>query len=233
MENWKVPKLWKDGECWIIGGGSSMARQFGVPDQLIEDVTAGKKPLSEYSPYLSQLHGKNTIGINAAFLLGKWVKVVFFGDKGFFLKNKNELARFGNLKVTCAATGQDWLYERIHVKFLKRDVKREGISQHNGQICWNYNSGAASLSLAAHLGAKRIYLLGFDMQADKKSGRTHWHGHYKSKIRDNTFKRHLKGFSQIAKDANKMGIEIINVSPGSAIDKFPKVSLKDVLDFKK
>ena len=229
MKSWKVPKLWNDGECWIIGGGTSMARQFGIPEQLINDVSDGKKLLSEYSPYLSQLHEKNTIGINAAFLLGKWMKVAFFGDKGFFTKNKNDLARFGNLKVTCADAGQDWLYERVQVKFMKRDTKKEGISQHNGQICWNYNSGAASISLAAHFGVRRIYLLGFDMRADKKSGRTHWHGHYKGKIRDNTFKRHLKGFGQIVEDANKMGIEIINVNPDSAIIKLTKVSLKDVL----
>ena len=229
MENWKVPRLWNGKECWIIGGGSSMAKQFGVPLDLINDVVSGKKPLSQYSPYFSQLYGKNTIGINAAFLLGKWIKVVFFGDKEFFNRNKNEFARFGNLKVTCADTGQDWLYKRTYVKLLKRDVKREGISQHNGYVCWNYNSGAASISLAAHLGVKKIYLLGFDMKSDEKTGRTHWHGHYKSRIRDNTFKRHLKGFGQIAKDAEKMGIEIINVNPDSAIDKFPKVSLKEVL----
>jgi hypothetical protein len=33
----------------------------------------------------------------------------------------------------------------------------------------------------------------------------------------------------IAKDAKKMGVEIINVNPDSAITVFPKLELKDIL----
>ena len=36
--NWFVPRMWNDGECWILGGGSSLPRQFGVPESVIEKV---------------------------------------------------------------------------------------------------------------------------------------------------------------------------------------------------
>ena len=43
------------------------------------------------------------------------------------------------------------------------------------------------------------------------------------------FDRHLRGFSDMAKDAKRRGIEIINASPDSAITCFPKYSIKELL----
>jgi len=37
------------------------------------------------------------------------------------------------------------------------------------------------------------------------------------------------GFPKIATDAKRFGVEIINVSPDSAIKSFKKVSLKEVI----
>src|SRR5690606_37197584 len=108
---------------------------------------------------------------------------------------------------------------------LKRDY-RSGISDKRDTICWNNNSGAAAINLAALAGAKRILLLGFDMLPEKS---THWHSLYGDvRTHRNTFNRFLKHFPNIARDAKKRRIEILNVSPNSAIEDFPKVSLKDV-----
>lgn len=225
---WKPPKIWESGECWIMGGGPSMPRQFGVPDDVVTKIMKKGLSPSYYSPYLSQLHDKNVIGINMSYLVGSWIKVVFFGDKGFFTRNKAGLAKFPNLKVTCVGAEKHYEYRRAKIKVMDRDVKREGVSNRSGRVCWNYNSGAASISLAVQLGVKKIYLLGFDMGPDKE-GITHWHSEYKQRIRDNTFARHLRGFGQIAKDADRLGVEILNVSPKSAISSLKKVELKDVL----
>ena len=59
MGNWFVPRMWEDGECWIIGGGYSLPRQFGIPKKVIQDVMSLKKPVSAYSPYLEEIHGKH------------------------------------------------------------------------------------------------------------------------------------------------------------------------------
>jgi hypothetical protein len=44
-----------------------------------------------------------------------------------------------------------------------------------------------------------------------------------------SFTKHLLGFPVIAKDAKARGIEIINASPESVIDVFPKCNVKDLL----
>lgn len=225
---WTVPDMWKDGECWILGGGASMLKQFDIPHKVIQSVRDRSKPPSVYSPYIEPiLRGKNVIGINAAYLIGPWLKVIFFGDTGFFTKNRKPLATYPGLVVTCADRAV-YNYDKFRVKVLLRDKKRQGISNDKTSLCWNNNSGAASISLAAHFGVKKIYLLGFDMKPDSDE-RTHWHSHYDKKIREATFNRHLKGWPNIATDAKKRGIEIINLSPNSSINEFPKMSLKDIL----
>ena len=91
---WSVPKLWEGGECWILGGGSSLAVQFGVPDEIIQKVLRKELPVSAYSPYMSAIHDKHVIAVNAAFLLGDWIDMLFWGDKRWYLTNRLRIAEF-------------------------------------------------------------------------------------------------------------------------------------------
>lgn len=233
---WQVPRMWEEGDVWIIGGGPSVAKQFGIPDEVVDSVIKGTSPASVYSPYMSFLHDKHVIGINVAYLLGDWIDMIFFGDIGFFLKHQHQLAKFPGLKVSChPQMGKyDW------VKFTPRDNQRpRGISDHPQMACWNGNSGAAAISIAANAGAKRIILLGFDMKLDDNKNQ-HWHDCYGKiaarKTRDPRkpthfpFDRHLRGFDQIVKDAKRREIEIINCSPDSAIREFRKCSLQELIN---
>jgi hypothetical protein len=43
------------------------------------------------------------------------------------------------------------------------------------------------------------------------------------------FHKHLHGFPEIAKDAKRMGVTILNASPDSAIECFKKVNVKDLI----
>lgn len=233
--NWVVPRMWDGGDVWILGGGPSVFTQFDIPKDLVDQVMSGASPPSVYSPYLSALHKKHVIGINVAYMIGDWIDMVFFGDGGFFLSHKVNLAKFPGLKVTCHAggRGEPW------VKFLARDGKKpRGISTAANMVSWNGNSGAAAISVAAYAGAKRIILLGFDMKLNGENYQ-HWHNVYgkgKVDIKDERrrkrlpFDRHLRGFSVIADDARRMGIEILNACPDSAINEFKKVSVKEILN---
>ena len=102
-------------------------------------------------------------------------------------------------------------------------------------VGWNGNTGGAAINLAVHMGAKRILLLGFDMNLDGTQMQ-HWHDLYgKGPVADERrkrklpFARHITCFAFIAADAKKLGVEIINLSPNSAIDNFPKMSVKEFL----
>ena len=237
---WKVPRIWEGGDVWILGGGPSVTKQFGIPEEVVQSVMNGTSSPSVYSSYMEQIYDKHVIGINVAYLIGEWIDMVFFGDNKFFLNHKERLAVWPGLKVSCYAgiDKYDW------VKYLPRDArKRQGISSDPTTVAWNCNSGAAAISVAVNAGAKRIFLLGFDMNLGD-TGKQHWHTLYKSKtpvqplkphkgvvpkVRHLPFERHLRGFPAIARDAKLRGVEIINVCPTSAVTVFPRVNLKDVL----
>jgi hypothetical protein len=234
---WSVPNMWEDGEVWILGGGPSMTKQFGIPDNVVQDVKQGIAPPSVYSPYLSAIHNKHVIGINVSYLIGDWIDMVFFGDSQFYQINRDKLAIFPGLKVSChpMMTNHPW------VKYLATDTKRsKGISFNPAKVSWNCNSGAAAISVAVNSGAKKIILVGFDMNTGEDKSR-HWHNLYaKTETRKNLgkngraipipFARHLEGFPAIARDAASKGIEIINASPTSSITVLKKCSVQELLE---
>src|SRR4030067_1990216 len=220
--NWQVPRMWEDGDVWILGGGPSLTCQFDIPEHVVQKVMRGESSPSEYSPYMEAIHQKHVIGINVAYLIGDWIDMMFFGDNKFFQIHKERLAAWPGLKVTCHTIGQKYPW----VKYLAQDKSHiRGISPNPKMVSWNANSGSAAISVAANAGASRIILVGFDMSLNN-SGNQHWHTLYrnmptaappKGKQRDGgrkpqaTFTRHLLGFPEIAADAKRRGIEIINV----------------------
>ena len=238
---WAVPKIWDGGECWIIGGGSSIPEQFGVPEELIKKVLDKDDPTSPsvYSPYMSAIHDHHVIGINAAYLIGDWIDIIFFGDNRFFLAHREGLSKHPGLKVTCNAKSAR--YQGVH--HLGRCHQHpKGITGSRKHVSWNNNSGAAAISMAVHLGVRRIVLLGFDMQIGEFG--QHWHNVYRGMYprrahgkgkgaimvpKKLPFDRHLRGFPMIARDAKRLGVKIVNASPDSAIEQFPKYTVQELL----
>lgn len=224
---WKVPRMWEGGQCVIIGGGSSVIRQFQIPQGVVDGVFKGKYTPEAYSPYLELLHKQHIIAVNMAYQIGDWVDVVFFGDANFFNLQKVGLLQSDSLLVTC--TPECKKYQRI--KYIaKNDKKTEGITIDPLQLSWNQNSGAAAINIAVHTGAKRIILLGFDMDLDANKNQ-HWHKFYKGNLTTirSTFRKHLAGFPAIARDAKQLGVEIINANPDSKIECFPRMNFNEIV----
>lgn len=237
---WQVPKMWEGEDVWIIGGGPSIIDSFGIPTDLVKAVRLREKEIEAYSPYFAAIHAKHVIGINVAYKFGNWVDICFFGDKSFFLNHQAGLSHFKKLVVTCSSyIGQKNLG---WVKYLSHETKRNvtkgqqgyGISTNARQVCWNKNSGAAAISVAAWLGVKRIILVGFDMTISPVNNEQHFHNEYrqfgmKLKTAKLPFKVHLQPWGVIKSDADNMGIELLNTSLNSAIKEIPKVHMKELL----
>jgi len=224
---WNIPKIWEGGQCIILGGGPSITTQFGVPNSIVQDVYEGKSTPAVYGPYMSAIHAQHVIAVNMAYKIGDWIDCVFFGDRGFLLKQQADFFAFNGLRVTCASGVGDY---NGNLKVVERDTrKKNGISFVPNKLCWNNNSGAAAINLAVHFGVKRIILLGFDMKLDSGQNQ-HWHKYYHTDVKmvDQTMKMHLKSFPAIAKDLDGK-VEIINCSPDSSIVDFPKLNFKDIL----
>lgn len=228
---WSAPPIWKDERCWILAGGYSWLKQFNVDAGVADSICKKLAPESTLSDFLAPIHGEHVIGINNAYRIGNWIDVLFFGDCGWFLTHEKPLKQWPGLKVTCCGRFASRRPNQMEgLKYLAKDQRHNrGITSDRTKVSWNSNSGAAAISLAAHFGVRQILLLGMDMNMVKYS---HWHGSHDPKaqaVKNPPFKRHLHGFPQIAEDAKRLGIEIINVNPDSAIDVFPKANLKDVL----
>lgn len=141
------PVDWSGEDVFIIGGGRSLER-FDFR-QLI-------------------LH--RTIGCNQAFLLGSAVcDICVFGDDKFFGAFEKELTSFKGHLVTNhpEVIGPERL---IHY----RRVECEGLINEDGALAWNGNTGCLAVNLALALGARRVFLLGFDMRISDPI-RNHWH----------------------------------------------------------
>lgn len=230
MIEWKVPQnMWEDGECWIIGGGSSLPRQFDVPEYITREVLSGKQTVESYSPFLHVLHDKHVIGTNMAYLLGDWLSFVYYGDKQFFKRNMYQIQQSKVMFVTHSNVVGDRECHK-EIRHLRVDQNGYGLSTNPRYVRWNKSSGGAAINFAALTGVKRILLLGYDMMT--LDSYSHWHSSYKGyRPKAGTYERFLKGFPKIADDAKKLGIEILNVNSKemTAIKEFPIVSLNDVL----
>jgi hypothetical protein len=233
MNEWQVPSVWESGDCWIIAGGSSWLREFNVPEELITATIKKQLPPSSLSPYLEPIHDKHIIGVNNAYQIGNWIDILFFGDCCWYLVHQKAIANFPGIKVTCCNRFAGKTKAQAEgIKYVAKDrPHKHGITSNKSKVSWNGNSGAAAINLAAHLGVKRIILLGFDMALDDNRI-SHWHGSHTmpgAKVRKPPFQKHLKGFPAIAIEADARGLEIINASPNSAITQFPKMSVKELL----
>jgi hypothetical protein len=83
-----------------------------------------------------------------------------------------------------------------------------------------FNSGQRAIQLAAHLGANRILLLGYDCSLD--NGR-HWHGDHPAKMHNPEaaeVERWHSDFSGLVEQLRN--VEIINCSRHTALTCFPK-----------
>jgi uncharacterized Rossmann fold enzyme len=92
--------------------------------------------------------------------------------------------------------------------------------------------------LAYHFGARRIILLGYDMQ--HTGGKRHWHPDYPSgavingevvRMDNATPVINWRGrFSALARDLERESVEVVNATRTSALRCFPQMKLEAALD---
>lgn len=107
-----------------------------------------------------------------------------------------------------------------------RHGKGQGFTEERDTINGGGNSGFQAIHLAATFGAKRIILLGFDMQ--RTDGKFHWHGKHEGGLPNgNGFPGWIKSMGYLAKDLKARGVEVINCTRKTALRCFPMVNLHD------
>lgn len=158
------------------------------------------------------------IAINDAVYLCWWADIAYACDRRWWAWH-GSLPRFVGQRLTLFAN-DDGVIDFDQVGFLTKG-KLEPFDPDPAALTTGSNSGYQAVHLAAHLGASRIVLVGFDMHGD------HWFGHHPALVRgsDSPFETFKKKFAGLAHALSGMGVEVVNATPGSALTCFPCVDL--------
>lgn len=205
-ERWTIPEIWSGGEAFVMGGGPSL-RGFDW----------------------ARLRGRHVVGCNDAYEHGDVVDVVAFGDMPFWRRRGDHLVRAKNRHGFLAVTNFPNSPEAFvgHAHIVRR--LRHKWSRSQEALCWLGNTGAMAVNLAARLGARRIVLLGFDMDLGP-GGATNWYEDNRRPPTRKLLDKFLGTFEEVARGCREEGIELINANPRSRIDYgIPKVSPEDLL----
>jgi len=93
-------------------------------------------------------------------------------------------------------------------------------------IHYGKNSGFQAINLAILMGARRIILVGVDMQV--RDGQRHFFGDHPKSLRNGaTYRSWVPIFRNAARHLE--GVEIINATPGSALDCWPVMTIGEAL----
>jgi hypothetical protein len=163
--------------------------------------------------------GTPTIAVNDTFRLAPWADVLYAADAAWWERNP-DAAGFAGLRVTLASVlGCRSLINSGTMGFDPdpRNVRTGG------------NSGYQAIHVAAHAGAKRILLCGFDMTGRRGS---HWFGDHQGPLRnteEGTYARWLTRYELLKVELDNRRIEVINCTPRSALRCFPFGELESEL----
>ena len=88
------------------------------------------------------------------------------------------------------------------------------------------NSGYQAINLAVHMGAKRILLLGYDMQPTETG--SHWFGEHPDGV-EPSWMNMLQHYPSLVKPLKEKGVEVINCTQSTALEVFPRGKIEELL----
>lgn len=202
MPRWDPNPIWQGEDAYVVGGGNSLRHfDWGL------------------------IRGRNTIGCNSAYVLGpEIIKIVLFGDSRWWEEIGHKgTESYGGLVVSCSP-------RLVHSKcpWLLTMERHEKVGLGKTKLGWHGNTGAAAINLALILGAKRVFLLGFDMRMGE-GHKPNWHDLRYEKGKPEVYNRFVHEMRHIPRTLPETfpGCEIINVTDDSELNLFPKVSIAE------
>jgi hypothetical protein len=105
----------------------------------------------------------------------------------------------------------------------------EMLTEEAGTIGHGGNSGFQAINLAVQFGAKKIILVGFDMNLGQGM---HWHGKHPSKLNNPNVKNVAhwrRRLDAVAPQIAAVGVQVLNASPVSALTAYPKMTFEEAL----
>ena len=201
---WGVPKLWKAETCAVLAAGPSMNRE--TCDRL-----RGR----------CRVIAVNNTGIPTAGqpAMAPWADVLFASDAKWWNTYRGEAMKFPGIKIGGAAVPR---WDGLHRLAFSGTGPYDPRPTH---VVAGHNSGYQAVHIAAHFGATRILLFGFDMK--EVGGKRHYFGSHPAPLNSRgRFAIWIKHMRMLSAALAKHGVEVVNCTPGSALTGF-KVSTLD------
>jgi hypothetical protein len=178
---------------------------------------------------MAKLEGRcRSIAVNDSIYLAWWSDWLHACDHKWWNWHQDRVVHYGGIRTCCEDSVPEGWAEYVHVEKDPKTGYRGGFPDKPGVIAGGGNGGYQAIQLAVIAGAARVLLLGFDMHKVANTP-THWFGDHPDKIRSDYIGNCLPNFPTLIEPLKRRGVEVINVTPDSAIDCFPKAKLEDVL----
>lgn len=201
-----VPRLWPGETVAILGGGPSLSQAQ------VDQVLAARIPV---------------IAIKDAVRLAPAAPVLYACDEKWWRHYGPALGpeREGQLRYALQAGAFPWACALRNTGELGLELDPSGLRT-------GKNSGYQAINLAVHLGARRVVLLGYDMQPDRgpRGLRHHWFGAHPYRTAEPPYAAFLQCFASLPGPLRAAGVEVLNATPGSALACFPRVALAEALE---
>jgi hypothetical protein len=180
----------------------------------------------------SRIRGRRTIVVNTSVNLAPWADVLYFTDSGWYEPRRELVAGFAGMVVSMSRTAKRELPDKV-MRIQGIGDPTTGIAGHflplgTAGIRQGRSSGHTAVSLVIALGASRVILVGYDMRV--VDGREHHHSEYAGpRDLDQYAREFVPAFNGWNADALRVGVEILNATPLSAVHEFPMISLDEAL----
>lgn len=198
---WAVPKDWEGLTVAVLATGPSL-----TPD-VAEAVRQA---------------GIRTIAISDAFRLAPWADILWSCDAKWWLQHAQDALKFSGRKATLDGSCP---FPQV---YQLQNGGQVGYDERPTHLRTGGNSGHQAVHLAAHLGAARIILCGFDMRI--VNGQRHFFGdHPKPLDKNSPYPEFISDFEFLAEALKDRGVQVVNTTPNSALRCFPSASLEKEL----
>ncbi|RUU23680.1 hypothetical protein EOD10_04400 [Mesorhizobium sp. M7A.T.Ca.TU.009.01.3.2] len=197
---WSIAREWEGETAFVLAGGASV------------------KSLD-----LSLLKGRRVIAINSAHLSWPDADILFFADHRWWADVGSREAPFKGRIVTTSNGGP-----RDTLRLTKIEPGN-GLAAKPDQVALSRSGVTGAINILAHLGVKRIVLLGVDGKLSQDGQRHHHGAAYPWPMVKGCFDHHAAEFKAIAPSVAAAGVEVINANPDSAIDAWPKISFENAV----
>lgn len=167
--------------------------------------------------------GHEVIACNLSYQICLWAAHMIAVDIGWWKQFHTDVyMKFRGTKWTTSTRARD----DYALDYMKHSCA-QGLSKEEGVINGGGNTGQAAVNLAYHLGAKRIVLLGYDMQRTNKM--SHWHGDYKALSNGNSFTTWIRRLERMCNNLRDEGIEVVNATQQTAITSLLRMTIEEAL----